>query len=273
MKDLTITSLINLPHNFFQNTKDIENLKLVLYYHRTIDNIKPFNHMSKLISLDINGCSQLNGSVICDLVNLEKLQMGGCLKISQESLIKLEKLRFLDISGCVQMTDIIFTYPFAMNLRALSINYGGNNITNDGIVKLQNLESIDASSVTDTNITIDVFHKLPKLKSVNISRSVFLTNENLGEIPIVNTMALSIYGNNADDFSAENLIHLKDIRNLTICTGCYKFLTKEILDCWESHGMMQSIKIVKADYDYGHVFTDFKKLRIYVEETLLEEAV
>ena len=268
LKNLSIFSYIDLPENFFQNTKEIE--KLVFHvFDNTINNDKPFNELHKLISLDIYGCREIKGDVICDLVSLETLEMEECESISKESLMNLGKLKVLNISRCEQMTDMIFTYPLAKSLMVLKFGSINTRITNDGLVKLQNLESIYASSIKNSNITVDVFHKLPKLKLIDMSCSNFLTNETLGNVPIVNQMDLVMCGASAEYLSVENLIRLKDIPHLTICTCYYKFLTEEILECWESHAKMQSITV--KTYEDDVVFTDFEELRIHIEETLLEE--
>jgi len=265
---LSIYSFINLPSNFFQNTEEIEKLKFSLY-HSTIDNMKPFNDLEKLKSLDINDCSEIDGNMICDLVNLETLEMEDCLNISQESLMNLGILKHLNISGCNQMTDQIFNYRFATNLKSIELRNIGNRITDNGVVKLQNLESIDASSIrVNDNLTVDVLHKLSKLKSIDMSCSDMLTNETLGKVPIVNQMILLICGVNANYLAQKNLIHLKDIPHLTICSCYYKFLTKEILDCWESHGKMLTITIVTDEFENDIVFTDFKELQKHIQEIL-----
>ena len=269
LKNLSIFSYIDLPGNFFQNTKEIE--KLVFHvFDNSINNDKPFNELHKLISLDIYGCREINGDVICDLVSLETLVMEECESISKESLMNLGKLKVLNIRRCEQMTDMIFTYPLAKSLMVLKFgSINTTRITNDGLVKLQNLESIDASSIKNSNITVDVFQKLPKLKSIDMCCSNFLTHETLGNVPIVNQMNLVMCGASAEYISAETLMHLKDIPHLTICTCYYKFLTEEILECWESHAKMQSITV--KTYEDDVVFTDFKELRIHIEETLLEK--
>ena len=264
LKNLILYTLgPDFPGNLFQNVPNIEELELYLW-DSDIDSQTPFNHLHNLKKLTVDG-GNLGNVAICDLVNLEELTLCDSHEISSVALANLVNIVSLKIDRCRMIEEGILNYPFAINLKELRINFFCNKL-----VELRNLEKFEIyNRMLDCDISI--LNNLPKLKELKIDCCKFLNNNALGVIPTVESLSIIQCGRQFKHVSFENMIRLKDVRHLKICICYYRFLTEEVIQIWESHGKMIDVIVACGEDGSTIKFTNFNKLRLHIEKTLIEQ--